>query len=108
MQPINYDIRTCWRKHAVGEDVSDTGVVTPRYKVDGPYRLAFRSGQASRTRGEQGYTVEGTQYLVIADGVHIFEPGDILTSDRAGRDERYKVSTVRDWPSEQTMYVGAI
>lgn len=108
MQPLAHDIRTYYRKHATGEVVSDTGVVTPRYKVDGPYRLAFRSGQASKTRGEQGFTVEGTQYLVIADGVHIFEPGDILTSDRAGRDERYKVSIVRDWPSEQTMYVGAI
>ena len=108
MQPLNHDIRSYYRKHAVSSDVTDTGVVSTEYKVDGPYSLAFRAGGASRSRGEQGFTYEGTQYLVIADGVHVFHAGDILTTDRQGEHERYAVTVVKDWPSEQTMYVRAL
>ena len=105
MQPLSHDIRRYYRKHTTGEVVSDTGDVVPTYKVDGPYALAFRPGGESRTLGEQGYTRESTQYFVIADGVHCFEPGDILTSDKAGNNALYQVQIVKDWPTEQTMYV---
>ncbi len=105
MQPLMHDIRRCYRKHISGEEISETGVVTPIYKVDGPYALAFRPGGAVRTHGDAGYTYEQTMYFVIADGCFCFEPGDILTSDSKGKDGLYKVDTVKTFPTEQTMYV---
>lgn len=108
MQPISHDIRTYYRKHATGEVVSDTGVVTETYTVDGPYQLAFVPGGESRTRGEQGYTYEGEVFYVIADGMSCFKPGDTLTTDRKGLHAEYAVMDVKTWPTEQTFYVRSV
>lgn len=104
MQPLAFDMRRYYRKHAVGETVSATGAVTAEYAVDGPYKIAFRPGGRARTQGESGYTAEQTVMYCIADGLHIFEPGDILTSDPLGQLEQWKIETVKDFPTEQTFY----
>ena len=105
MLPLSHDIRRYYRKHATGTVVSDSGAVRESYTVDGPYSLAFRPGGESRTFGEQGYTHETENYLVIADGCKNFHAGDILTGDAQGNDELFKVDVVKNWPTEQTMYV---
>ena len=105
MQPLSYDIRRMYRKHASGEEVSDTGAVMATYTIDGPYSIAVRPGGKSRTLGEQGYTLETTQFMLIADGVSVFEEGDVLTNDPMGTEEVFKVETVKTWPTEQVMYV---
>ena len=105
MQPLSYDIRSYYRKHQSGETVTDSGEVIPTFTTDGPYQLAFRSGGESRTLGETGYTSESEIYFVIADGVTVFKAGDILTD---GTTDLYRCAVVKNWPTEQTMYVRAI
>jgi len=104
MQPLNYDIRAYYRKHQTGTEVED-GVVTPTYTTDGPYNIAFRPGSRVRTLTEQGYTEAMTSHYCIADGVHVFDPGDILTD---GTDDLYVIESVQDFPTEQTFYVRSV
>jgi len=101
MLPLNYDIRSYYRKHQTGEEVED-GIVTPTYSTDGPYSIAFRPGSNSRFLTEQGYTEASTTYFCIADGVDCFKSGDILTD---GSDDLYILSDVKTFPTEQTFYV---
>ena len=104
MLPLGYDIRSYYRKHQTGEDEED-GIVTPVYSTDGPYAIAFRPGQRSRTLTEQGYTEATTVFFCIADGIDCIEPGDILTD---GEDDLYSVMEVSTYPTEQTFYVRSI
>lgn len=101
MQPLGYDIRSYYRRHQTGEAVED-GIVSLVYTTDGPYSIAFRPGQRSRTLTEQGRTVAPTSFFCIANGVHVFDPGDILTD---GENDLYVIEEVMDWPTEQTFYV---
>ena len=104
MQPLNYDIRSYYRKHQVGETVND-GIVSPIYETDGPYDIAFRPGSRSRQLTEQGYSEASTVYYCIADGIDCIQPGDILTD---GAEDLYSVSEVSTYPTEQTFYVRGI
>lgn len=105
MQPLNYDIRTYYRKHQTGENEDDVGNVVPVYATDGPYAIAFRPGAEIRTQTEQGYAVDQTQYLCIADGISCIEVGDVLTDGDA---DLYKVQSVKTYPTEQLFYVRAL
>lgn len=101
MLPLNYDIRSYYRKHQTGEETED-GIVTPTYSVDGPFSIAFRPGSMSRELTEQGLSDGSTLFFCIADGVRCFEPKDILTD---GENDLYAVISVKTWPTEQTFYV---
>ena len=104
MRPLNYDIRSYYRKHQVGE-TEDDGIVNPVYDTDGPYDIAFRAGSQSRILTEQGYSDAMTVYYCIADGVDCFRSGDILTD---GTDDLFVITDVKTFPSEQTFYVRGI
>jgi len=105
MQPLNYDIRSYFRKHQIGEAVDDEGRTEPLFDITGPFAIAFRPGQQVRTQTEQGYAYDQTTYFCIADGVDCFESGDILTD---GEDDLYKVISVKQFPTEQTFYARAL
>ena len=105
MLPLSFDVRSYYRKHQDGESVSVSGDVTPTFSMDGPFKIAFRPGGASRTIGEGGYSFEGAQFYCIVDGCKSFTPGDILTSDSQGNDELYRVELVKTFPTEQQLYV---
>jgi hypothetical protein len=105
---MHYDSRRMYRKHAVGETVTETGEVVPTYAVDGPYSLAFRPGSAQRTAGPEGYTYEASVSYIIAHMATAFRPGDILTEDPHGNVERYKVEVVKSYPTEQQLYARAL
>lgn len=110
MQPLQYDIRSYYRKTAVGTE-DENGFVTETFETSGPFSLAFVPGAETRSLGEQGYVHGESQYLVIADGCGsqdtsdgrgIFRAGDTLTD---GENDLYSVVSVRTFPTEQTMTV---
>lgn len=102
MQPLNYDIRSYYRKHQTGETEDAVGRVTPVYETTGPYSIAFRPGRSTRMTTEQGYTDSNTTFYCIADGVDCFESKDILSD---GENDLYEIVDVQTWPTEQTFYV---
>jgi len=108
MQPLQYDVRSYYRKTAVGTEEHD-GIVTETFETTGPFDLAFVPGAETRMLSEQGYVHSGSQYLVIADGCGsqdtasrkgVFRAGDILTD---GEEDLYEIISVRTFPTEQTM-----
>ena len=105
MLPLDYDIRSYYRKHQVGEETDREGRTEPTYQVTGPHPIAFRPGQQTKTLTEQGYAVDQTVYYCIADGCDFFESGDILTDGNA---DLYKVISVKTFPTEQTFYARAL
>ncbi len=102
MLPLSYDWRDYYRKHQTGTEEDDSGNVTPIYETEGPYTLAFRPGSDNEIITEQGYSVDQSIYLVIADGCDCFRSRDILTD---GSEDLYEVLNVKTFPTEQLMYV---
>lgn len=110
MLPLQYDIRSYYRKTAVQAD-GENGYITETFETTGPYSLAFVPGAETRSLTEQGYAHGDSQYLVIAhgygsqdtkDGRGLFRAGDMLTD---GQNDLYSVLSVRTFPTEQQMTV---
>lgn len=108
MQPLQYDIRSYFRKTAKGVEESN-GIVTEQFETTGPFSLAFVPGSETRTISEQGFVRSGSIYLVIAHGCGsqdtsdrrgVFRAGDILTD---GKTDLYEIISVKTFPTEQTM-----
>jgi len=104
MQPLNYDIRSYYRKYQVAE-TEKNGIVTPIFETDGPISIAFRPGASQRQLLEQGYSEGSSVFFCIADGVNCIRAGDILTD---GENELYVVLSVQTFPTEQTFYVRSL
>lgn len=105
MLPLDFDIRSYFRKHQIGEEVDDEGRTEPLFDINGPFPIAFRPGQEARTITEQGYAYDQTVYYCIADGCDCFVAGDILTD---GVNDLYRIEAVKTFPTEQTFYARAI
>lgn len=104
MQPLGYDNRMIYRKHQVGETVTD-GIAEPTWQTDGPYLVAFRPGKQMITPSEQGYDVSQTVYYCIAPDTEAFCSGDILTD---GQNDLYIIQELKTFPTEQTFYARAL
>jgi len=102
--PLGYDNRMVYRKHQVGETITD-GIAEPNWETDGPYLVAFRPGKQMRQNTEEGYSETATVYYCIAPDTEVFSSGDILTD---GTNDLYEIRELKDFPTEQQFYVRAV